>query len=200
MADDWSFVERVPVALLVADQKGRVLAANRTWHELTALTEAESLSLGWLAAVDTAAESRLLEEVAWVAESGSAVSLDCRLIVREGRQRPTRWTVSRDPYDDSRLVLAVSSPGEATLQAPLPDQADLFLGIVNSVIQDVFRVSLTLAALSKTADQATMERLGQAIDRLDRIITTLRSAAISQLHPELGVSPSPEDNPPTEPG
>jgi diguanylate cyclase (GGDEF)-like protein len=99
-----SVIDWLPVATLVADERGRVAAVNRAWRELTGRTGPESAGDRWLAVLDRADGRRFLELLDDLAASGGVASAEYQLCLGPGR-RWTRWTAHYRYPDEQPLVL-----------------------------------------------------------------------------------------------
>jgi hypothetical protein len=68
----------------------------------------------------------------------------------------------------------------AAATARIPGTADPTVS-ADSVIRQLFAISITLASCAKTTDMLVASRVMQAIDGLDRVISDLRSAIIDEV-------------------
>ena len=146
-----SVIDLLPVATLVADERGRVVAVNRAWHELTGRTGPESAGERWLAVLDAADRRRFLELLDDLAATGGVASVEYQLYLGQGR-RWTRWT-ARYPHPDRQplvLIAVIDIDDDRACHDHLRYQAthDSLTGLVNRA----HFLELAAQALDRHAD------------------------------------------------
>lgn len=127
-------IDFMPLATLVADGSGAVMAVNRAWLKLSGLDEDESRGEGWLSRFAPAARPRVMRTVRRVAESGGLESAEHE-IDTPARARWTRWTFRRHDCDGRQVVVmvVVDLDVEHALQVDLRHRAthDALTGLLN---------------------------------------------------------------------
>lgn len=127
-------IDFMPLATLVAEAGGRVLAVNPAWLQLSGLSEAQSLGEGWLDLIVEGDRYRLCRALHRVLNGGGLETLEQEIDGACG-SRWTRWTFRR--HDNcGRLVVVmvvVDLDAEHTLQVDLRHRAthDALTGLVN---------------------------------------------------------------------
>jgi PAS domain-containing protein len=116
--------EAVPVAMLLADSRAQVVAANARWAEWSGLGVEDSLGSRWTTALGDEERRLLTAELAQlvVELAGGEVRLAARAVMGPGR----RWWLA--PFESSGqmligIVVAESGTGDPTCaasQRPLP--------------------------------------------------------------------------------
>ncbi|HWE56869.1 MAG TPA: PAS domain-containing protein [Acidimicrobiales bacterium] len=118
-------LEMVPFPMLVADDRGRVLAVNSRWTEFSGLSREDSLGVGWHGVLDHAAP--LEDLVARVAAGQVGHGDACEWTAVGGRR--AQWWVGSEVRAGERLVgLAVGriETDEEMVQAEMESPASLF--------------------------------------------------------------------------
>jgi hypothetical protein len=94
-----------------------------------------------------------------------------------------RWpAVTSDPVGRNRVAIshraatAVSSPGIPLSSSPAEARPAAPDASADSIIRQLFAISMTLASCAKTTDQHAASRVMEAIDGLDQVMSDLRGA------------------------
>jgi PAS domain S-box-containing protein len=75
-----------PVGMVQMDAEGLCTFVNDRWCELTGMTEADAIGIGWSAALHPDDAVRMEREWALAAARGTELTTDCRLISASGRE------------------------------------------------------------------------------------------------------------------
>lgn len=96
-----------PVAMLVADSGGRLLAANRRWIDLTGPADVTGRPEAWTAVFESSSRRRMEQHLADIAAGRPApASVDAEVATPTGR-RWTRWWARRETFDSTPVVVLV---------------------------------------------------------------------------------------------
>jgi len=115
--------DAVPLAMLVADRSGAVLAVNDRWVALSGRPGMESLGAGWLAPLDACSAARMCAAVDRAAGGPATVTVELALA-----GRPSRWVLASYEWAGETLVgIAVETldeRGVAGAPATVPTDVD----------------------------------------------------------------------------
>jgi hypothetical protein len=141
--------DAVPLAMLVADSSGGVLAVNDRWVELSGRPGVESLGEGWLESLDACSSARLRAAVGRAARMRAAVGRAAggpAVVTVESllAGRPSRWVLASYEWAGETLVgIAVETLGESRLApvesrlAPVESRLAPAAGDLDAVLREL---------------------------------------------------------------
>jgi hypothetical protein len=131
--------DAVPLAMLVADSSGGVLAVNDRWVELSGRPGVESLGAGWLESLDACSAARVRAAVGRAAGGQAVVTVESLLA-----GRPSRWVLASYEWAGETLVgIAVETLGESRLApvesrlAPVESRLAPAAGDLDAVLREL---------------------------------------------------------------
>ena len=97
-------LQLAPVAMVAADDQGRLVSSNPQWRTLTGVSADSGDPEAWLEPVERASRRRLVEAMDRTRTTGRAETVDLELIGPSGR-RWTRWWLHRRDLGDTPVVM-----------------------------------------------------------------------------------------------